>query len=90
MADSELRAKGLRINEKRFARVMRTFPMTAVRDSRVLRTTEPRWARTGRLAGLLQRSGGLLLLMSVVRVAGRQGTLMEIPVPVSPAEGTRK
>ncbi|MFJ8113094.1 IS3 family transposase [Streptomyces sp. NPDC096132] len=38
---AELRAKGLRINEKRVARVMRTFSITGIRLRRRVRTTVP-------------------------------------------------
>ncbi|MFF1542444.1 IS3 family transposase [Streptomyces sp. NPDC058291] len=36
---AELRAKGLRINEKRVARIMRTFSITGIRLRRRVRTT---------------------------------------------------
>ncbi|MFE9976406.1 IS3 family transposase [Streptomyces hirsutus] len=36
---AELRAKGLRINEKRVARIMRTFAVTGIRLRRRVRTT---------------------------------------------------
>ncbi|MGW1530480.1 IS3 family transposase [Streptomyces sp. NPDC002159] len=38
---AELREKGLRINEKRIARVMRTFSITGIRLRRRVRTTVP-------------------------------------------------
>ncbi|AXE28108.1 IS3 family transposase (plasmid) [Streptomyces globosus] len=38
---AELRAKGLRINEKRVARIMRTFSITGIRLRRRVRTTVP-------------------------------------------------
>ncbi|MFD6326718.1 IS3 family transposase [Streptomyces sp. NPDC058442] len=38
---AELRAQGLRVNEKRVARVMRTFSITGVRLRRRVRTTVP-------------------------------------------------
>lgn len=38
---AELRAKGLRINEKRIARIMRTFSITGIRLRRRVRTTVP-------------------------------------------------
>ncbi|MFG2480446.1 IS3 family transposase [Streptomyces fagopyri] len=38
---AELRAKGLRVNEKRVARVMRTFSITGIRLRRRVRTTVP-------------------------------------------------
>ncbi|NNN34414.1 IS3 family transposase [Streptomyces sp. S3(2020)] len=38
---AELRAKGLRINEKRVARIMRTFCITGIRLRRRVRTTVP-------------------------------------------------
>ena len=38
---AELHAKGLRINEKRVARIMRTFSITGIRLRRRVRTTVP-------------------------------------------------
>nr|WP_320775951.1 IS3 family transposase [Streptomyces sp. CRN 30] len=38
---AELRAQGLRVNEKRVARVMRTFSITGIRPRRSVRTTVP-------------------------------------------------
>ncbi|MFI2415071.1 IS3 family transposase [Streptomyces sp. NPDC018947] len=51
---AELRAKGLRINEKRVARVMRTFSITGIRLRRRVRTTVPD-PTTSQVPDLFQR-----------------------------------